>query len=160
MEFKGVSHICGQKDANGQKISRHLMKNRTSSSTCIYDTNSGVLNFKTSVETTVPCSVLKGGIGSWKRNFRPSSSETLDERGKNQTKIISSSVHQQQPTTQVSQDTHQSPTDLISPFYQAEHNEFILNDMQNLLTNRIESSSNTNTRNSQNFSIDNSHMYL
>ena len=62
---------------------------------------------------------------------------------------------------EVSVELRQSSTDFIPPFYHSQHNEFIQSDMPSILTNQtIQSTSNPNTRCSQNYSTSNPHMYL
>ena len=139
------------------------LKQRMSSNSCLSDTNLAEANLISPSDTIITNPLLTKGIGYWRRDFRPSSSEALDEIHQNKMKINLPPIRQQnQNTTQPSEDTHQSQIDLMLPCYESkQHNEFILNDMQNLLTNQtIERSTNSGAKKSQTYSVGNSHMYL
>ena len=163
MEFKeGILRSDQKSDSERANIGLSLNTNRASSSTCLSDTNLGILSFKSSVETTAP-SFMKG-IGTWNRNNHPLP-ESSDDRRQNSLKPTSVSIHQQQYNLpQISATLHHSHTDIIPPFYHPQqHNEFIQSDMQSLSTNptvQNASSLSPSTRDSQNYSTSNPHMYL
>ena len=159
IEVKDSHRSREYKDNTGKtEPEQRLVTNREPSGTCLSDTNLGILSFKSSVETTTP-SFLKGGIVNWNKNIHQHP-ENLDSMRHNPAKTPSSSMHQYNGQ-EISCEQRQSSTDLIPPFYHSQHNEFIQSDMPSILTNHtIQSTSNPNTRCSQNYSTSNPHMYL
>ena len=165
MEFKEGNRTREDLDESHRTAEdrKLLGANTLSSSSCISDTSMGILNFKTSIEGTTP-SIFKGrNVVNWsKKNTTHQPTENFDASIHNQMKIHSL-LHQPPTYNQqsMSQETHQSSTNLIPPYYHSHHNEFNQNDIPSVSSNyTIQSTSDSSTRTSQTYSTTNPHMYL